>query len=88
MAQESEWIDYSMIISEIHLHRRNAQRQIKEYREIDKERGLSSAEYGLYNEEIGKEIALMCLERWCMDFRFSLSEIKEMEKKEMYGDKD
>lgn len=83
MAQESEWIDYNMIISEIHLHRSNAQRQIKEYREIEKERGLSPAEYGLYNEEIGKEIALMCLERWCMDFRFSLSEIEEMEKKEV-----
>ena len=83
MAQESEWIDYNMIISEIHLHRSNAQRRIKEYREIEEERGLSPAEYGLYNEEIGKEIALMCLERWCMDFRFSISEIEEMEKKEV-----
>ena len=59
MTQESEWIDYNMIISEIHLHRSNAQRKIKEYREIEKERGLSPAEYGLYNGEIGKEIALM-----------------------------
>lgn len=84
MTQESEWIDYNMIISEIHLHRSNAQRQIKEYREIEKERGLSPAEYGMYNEEIGKEIALMCLERWCMDFKFSLSEIEEMEKKEEF----
>ena len=83
MAHESEWIDYNMIISEIHLHRSNAQRQIKEYREIEKERDLTKSEYGLYNEEIGKEIALMCLERWCMDFRFSLSEIEEMEKKEV-----
>lgn len=83
MAQESEWIDYNMIISEIHLHRNNAQRQIKEYREIAKEKGLLPAEYSLYNEEIGKEIALMCLERWCMDFKFSLSEIEEMEKKEV-----
>lgn len=83
MAQESEWIDYNMIISEIHLHRSNAQRQIKEYREIEKERDLTKSEYGLYNEEIGKEIALMCLERWCMDFRFSLSEIEKMEKKEV-----
>ena len=41
MSQESEWIDYNMIISEIRLHRSNAQRQIKEYREIEKERGLS-----------------------------------------------
>lgn len=81
MIQESEWIDYNMLISEIHLHRSNAQRQIKEYREI--ERGLSPAEYGLFNVEIGKEIALMYLERWCMDFKFSLSEIKEMEKKEV-----
>lgn len=81
MAKESEWIDYNMLIDEIHLHRSNAQRQIKEYREIEKERGLSPAEYGLYNEEIGKEIALMCIERWCMDFKFSLSEIEEMEKK-------
>lgn len=83
MAQESEWIDYKMIISEIHLHRSNAQRQIKEYREIAKEKGLLPAEYGLYNEEVGKEIALMCIERWCMDFKFSLSEIEEMEKKEV-----
>ena len=84
MAQESEWIDYNMIISYIHLHRNNAQRQIKEYRKIAKEKGLLPAEYSLYNEEIGKEIALMCLERWCMDFKFSLSEIEEMERKE-YG---
>jgi hypothetical protein len=83
MTQESEWIDYNMIISEIHLHRSNAQRQIKEYREIAKEKGLLPAEYGLYNEEVGKEAALMCLERWCMDFKFSLSEIEEMEKKKV-----
>ena len=50
MAQENEWIDYNMIISEIHLHRSNAQREIKEYREIEKKRGLSHAEYGLYCE--------------------------------------
>ena len=79
MAKESEWVDYGMLIDEIHLHRHNAQRDIKEYRGKDKERGLSSAEYGLYQEAIGKEIALMCLERWCMDFKFSISEIKEME---------
>ena len=83
MAQESEWIDYNMAISEIHLHRSNAQREIKGYREIEKERELSPAEYGLYCEEKGKEVALMCLERWCMDFRFSLSEIEEMEKKKV-----
>jgi len=52
MTQESEWIDYNMIISEIHLHRSNAQRQIKEYREIEKERGLAlEASEGMYKTE-------------------------------------
>lgn len=79
MTKESEWVDYGMLLDEIHLHRSNAQRQINEYREKGKERDLTKSEYGLYNEEVGKEIALMCLERWCMDFKFSISEIKEME---------
>lgn len=82
----SQWIDYNMLISEIKLHRDNAQRTIKSYKEQNKPFPDSSSsrkdiiERLEYQEAIGQEIALSVLEGWCRDFNFSTSEIIEMEK--------
>jgi hypothetical protein len=78
-AKMSEWIDYNMIISEIGMHRGNAQMRIKEYRELEKQRRLSDGEKIDYAKCVGEEVILMCLQQWCNDFRFSTDELKGFE---------
>lgn len=78
----SQWIDYKMIIAEIGLHRDNAQRIIKSYKEqgkpfIDKNSTRKEVLERLeFEEAVGTEKILMVLENWCKDFKFSLDEIK------------
>ena len=83
----SNWVDYDMLMSEIDLWRDNAQREILHYKEKNKPMKTSPSEYTqhefvdrlLYENEVGKEVILMCLENWCNDFKFSSEELKELE---------
>lgn len=83
----SNWIDYDMLMAEIGLHRSNAQREILHYKEKNKPMKTSPSEYTqrefvdrlLYENEVGMEIILMCLQSWCNDFKFSTEELKELE---------
>ena len=74
-----DWIDYNMIVGEIGLHRENAQRRIKEYRELEGQRGLNEAEKFEYAKSVGEEVILMCLQQWCEDFKFSTEDLKNFE---------
>jgi len=86
----SNWIDYDMLMDEIALHRSNAQLYIKNYKDNNKPFPTSPDGYTtggfidrlLYEKEVGKEIALMCLQQWCEDFKFSSNEVKEFINKE------
>lgn len=81
------WIDFDMLMSEIDLWRSNTQREILYYKENNKPMKTSPSEYTqhefvdrlLYENEVGKEIILMCLQNWCNDFKFSTEELKQME---------
>ena len=81
------WIDFDMLMAEIGLHRNNAQREILHYKENNKPMKTSPSEYTqhefvdrlLYENEVGKEIILMCLQNWCNDFKFSTEELKEFD---------
>ncbi len=81
------WIDFDMLMSEIDLWRSNTQREILYYKENNKPMKTSPSEYTqhefvdrlLYENEVGKEIILMCLQNWCNDFKFSTEELKEFD---------
>ena len=73
----SDWIDYNMIVSEIGLHRSNAQFRAKQYKELRKERKLTETEEWLLGQAVGEETVLMCLEQWCKDFKFSSDDLKD-----------
>lgn len=64
----SYWIDFNMIMSEIGLHRSNAQRRILEYKKKENPTDWDKLEC---KEAVGKETILMCLQNWCEDFKFS-----------------
>lgn len=81
------WIDFDMLMSEIDLWRSNAQREILYYKENNKSMKTSPSEYTqnefvdrlLYENKVGEEITLMCLQNWCNDFKFSTEELKEFD---------
>lgn len=83
----SHWIDFNMLMDEIGLHRYNAQQRILAYKEKEKPWKTSPSEFTqwdfvdrlLYENEVGAEKILMCLENWCNDFKFSTEELREME---------
>ena len=81
----SYWIDYEMLKAEINLHRNNAQRIIKSYKEQGKSFPNSNSsrkdilDLLEYQEAIGNEVALEVLEGWCDDFKFSTEDVKKME---------
>lgn len=81
----SYWIDYEMLKAEINLHRDNAQRIIKSYKEQGKAFPDSNStrkdivDRLEYQEAIGTEVALAVLEGWCEDFKFSTDDVKTME---------
>ena len=81
----SYWIDYEMLKAEINLHRDNAQRIIKSYKEQGKTFPDSNStrkdivDRLEYQEAIGTEVALAVLEGWCEDFKFSTEDVKTME---------
>ena len=81
----SYWIDYKMLKAEINLHRNNAQRIIKSYKEQGKSFPNSNSsrkdilDLLEYQEAIGNEVALAVLEGWCDDFKFSTEDVKKIE---------
>ena len=83
----SNWVDFDMLMAEIGLHRDNAQREIVHYKEECRPMKTSPSEYTqrefvkrlLYENEIGKETALMCLQQWCNDFKFSTEELMKLD---------
>ena len=87
----SQWIDYDLLKMEIGLHRSNAQREIVNYKEKHKPLPTSRSEYTtkdfidrlIYENEVGREIALSCLEGWCDDFKFSDEEVTEIEEQKI-----
>lgn len=99
----SYWVDFGLLMSEIGLHRSNAQREILAYKEENKPIKTHPSSYTVnefvdrlhYEQEIGREVAMACLERWCDDFKFSSDEVKDILDKERkenikcsaYGDK-
>lgn len=78
------WIDYEMLLGEIRLHRNNAQRRVKAYREIENPTEFDKLQC---REAVGEETVLMCLQAWINDFKFSIQEMKEFDdvKKEWEG---
>lgn len=72
----SYWIDFNMLMSEIGLHRGNAQRRVKAYKEIENPTEWDKLEC---KEAVGEETILMCLQRWCDDFKFSIEDMKKMD---------
>lgn len=72
----TSWINFDMIMSELKYHRNIAQRRISEFKKIE---NPSSLDRRRYNETVGEESVLMCLQAWCNDFKFSTDEVKEME---------
>ena len=81
----SYWIDYEMLKAEINLHRDNAQRIIKSYKEQGKSFPNSSSSRKdildrlEFQEAIGNEVILEVLEGWIEDFKFSTEDVKKME---------
>ena len=81
----SYWIDYKMLKAEINLHRNNAQRIIKSYKEQGKSFPNSNSsrkdilDLLEYQEAIGNEVALAVLDGWCDDFKFSTEDVKKQE---------
>ena len=81
----SYWIDYEMLKAEISLHRDNAQRIIKSYKEQGKGFPDSNStrkdivDRLEYQEAIGQEVILEVLKGWCEDFKFSKDDVKKME---------
>lgn len=71
----SYWIDFDMLMSEIGLHRSNAQRRIQEYKKIKNPTEWDKLEF---KESVGEETILMCLQGWCEDFKFSTKDLKSM----------
>jgi hypothetical protein len=86
----SYWVDFDLLMMEIGLHRSNAQREILAYKEENKPLKTHPSEYTshdfverlLYEQEVGREIGMACLQRWCEDFKFSSEEVKEIIDKE------
>ena len=72
----SNWIDFDMLMSEISLHRSNAQRRVLAYREKENPTEWDKLEC---KEAVGEETILMCLEGWCNDFKFSTEELMELD---------
>ena len=83
----SNWIDYDMLMAEISLHRSNAQLYIRNYKDDNKPLPTSPDGYTtsgfidrlLYENEVGKEMALMCLQQWCEDFKFSANDVAHLD---------
>ena len=61
------------------MHKDSAERRIKHYREIKKERKLNAGEQGLYDVAVGQVVELLSLEQWCKDKKFSIDDLKDLD---------
>lgn len=75
----SNWIDFNMIMSELDLHRDNAARTVKAYKEIENPTEWDKLEC---KEAVGEIVALESIMAWCQDFKFSSDEVKNFIEKE------
>lgn len=71
----SNWIDFDMLISELDLHRDNAARIVKAYKEIENPTDLDKLEC---KEAVGRIVVSECIMAWCNDFKFSSDEVKKI----------
>ena len=79
--QKKGWLDYGLMMSEIGLHRYNAIHRIREHKEEAEgyARELNPHKWYVlseYMKNVGEEIVLCCLQRYCMDFRFDQEDVK------------
>ena len=86
-SQRKGWLDYGLMMSEIGLHRYNANHRIRENKEAVEQikREIAPAHLARlceYSEAVGAEITCMCLQRYGMDFIFTQDEVKEIIEKE------
>jgi len=86
-SQKKGWLDYGLMMSEIGLHRYNAIHRICESKEEAEgyARELSPHKWHVlseYMKNVGEEIVLCCLQRYCMDFRFDQEDVREIISKE------
>ena len=86
-SQKKGWLDYGLMMSEIGLHRYNANHRIREAKEVVEQikREIAPAHLARlceYSEAVGAEITCMCLQRYGMDFMFTQDEVKEIIEKE------
>ena len=72
----SNWIDFDMLMMELDLHRHNAARIVKAYKEIENPTDWDKLEC---KEAVGRVVVSECIMAWCNDFKFSTEELKEME---------
>ena len=72
----SNWIDLDMLRMELDVHRHNAARIVKAYKEIENPTDWDKLEC---KEAVGRVVVSECIMAWCNDFKFSTEELKEME---------
>lgn len=77
------WLDYGLTVGEIGLHRYNAIQRIKEHKEQFNPLAIPDLYHvAEYYESVGTEKTCCCLQRYCMDFRFTQEDVREIIRKE------
>ena len=71
----SNWIDYDMLMSELDLHRDNAARIVKAYKEINNPTDWDKLEC---KEAVGRVVVSECIMAWCKDFKFSSEDVRNI----------
>lgn len=71
----SNWIDFDMLMMELDLHRHNAARIVKAYKEINNPTDWDKLKC---KEAVGKVVVLECIMTWCKDFKFTSEEVKKL----------
>ncbi len=82
-SQKKGWLDYGMTMREIGMHRYNAIHRIKEHKEQFDPLAIPDLYHvAEYYESVGVERTCCCLQRYCMDFRFTPEDVREIISKE------
>lgn len=68
----SKWIDFDMLMSELDLHRDNAARMVKAYKEIENPTEWDRIQC---KEAVGSVVVSECIMAWCNDFSFSSEDV-------------
>lgn len=75
----SNWIDFDMLMMELDLHRDNAARIVKAYKDIENPTEWDKLEC---KEAVGRVVVSECIMAWCKDFKFSSDEVIDIINKE------